>query len=192
MKDLGALMKQAQAMQQKLTEAQARLAETTADGAPAPAWSSVTLKGSGELVRVSIDDVAAERRRGRDRRRPAHRRPRRRQAQARRRPGRGHAGRSPARSAACPAFRASSDLGGFRRTRDRAADRAARQAAGARAPLGPALGAGAAQEPRPAAAAAGPGDGRGGRPGEGLLDLRRAGHHRPLRHLRRRGARRRA
>ena len=32
MKDLGALMKQAQAMQQKLTEAQAKLAEMTADG----------------------------------------------------------------------------------------------------------------------------------------------------------------
>ncbi len=56
MKDLGALMKQAQAMQQKLTEAQARLAETTADGASGAGLVGVTLKGSGDLVRVSIDD----------------------------------------------------------------------------------------------------------------------------------------
>jgi len=32
MKDLGALMKQAQAMQQKLADAQAKLAETTVEG----------------------------------------------------------------------------------------------------------------------------------------------------------------
>lgn len=57
MKDLGALMKQAQAMQQKLTEAQARLAETTAHGASGGGLVGVTLKGSGELVRVSIDEL---------------------------------------------------------------------------------------------------------------------------------------
>ncbi len=56
MKDLGALMKQAQAMQQKLTEAQARLAETTVDGASGGGLVRVTLKGSGELVRVTIDE----------------------------------------------------------------------------------------------------------------------------------------
>ncbi len=56
MKDLGALMKQAQAMQQKLTEAQARLAETTADGASGGGMVTLTLKGSGELVRVTIDE----------------------------------------------------------------------------------------------------------------------------------------
>jgi hypothetical protein len=55
MKDLGALMKQAQAMQQKLTEAQARLAETTADGASGGGMVTVTLKGSGDLVRLTID-----------------------------------------------------------------------------------------------------------------------------------------
>ncbi|HLK26135.1 MAG TPA: YbaB/EbfC family nucleoid-associated protein [Caulobacteraceae bacterium] len=55
MKDLGALMKQAQAMQQKLTEAQARLAETTADGVSGGGLVTVTLKGSGELVRLAID-----------------------------------------------------------------------------------------------------------------------------------------
>lgn len=56
MKDLGALMKQAQAMQQKLTEAQARLAETTADGSAGGGLVSLTLKGSGELTRVAIDE----------------------------------------------------------------------------------------------------------------------------------------
>lgn len=56
MKDLGDLMKQAQAMQQKLTEAQARLAETTADGAAGGGLVALTLKGSGELVRVRIDE----------------------------------------------------------------------------------------------------------------------------------------
>ena len=56
MKDLGALMKQAQAMQQKLTEAQARLAETTADGVSGGGLVSVTLKGSGDLIRVAIDE----------------------------------------------------------------------------------------------------------------------------------------
>jgi DNA-binding YbaB/EbfC family protein len=56
MKDLGALMKQAQAMQQQLTEAQARLAETTADGASGGGLVALTLKGSGELVRVTIDN----------------------------------------------------------------------------------------------------------------------------------------
>jgi DNA-binding YbaB/EbfC family protein len=55
MKDLGALMKQAQAMQQKLTEAQARLAETTADGSSGGGMVTLTLKGSGELVRLTID-----------------------------------------------------------------------------------------------------------------------------------------
>jgi DNA-binding YbaB/EbfC family protein len=57
MKDLGALMKQAQAMQQQLTEAQARLAETTADGASGGGMVALTLKGSGELVRVTIDEA---------------------------------------------------------------------------------------------------------------------------------------
>ncbi|HZC15750.1 MAG TPA: YbaB/EbfC family nucleoid-associated protein [Caulobacteraceae bacterium] len=57
MKDLGALMKQAQAMQQKLTEAQARLAETTADGVAGAGMVKLTLKGSGELTGVTIDDA---------------------------------------------------------------------------------------------------------------------------------------
>ena len=56
MKDLGALMKQAQAMQAKLQEAQGRLAETEIDGSAGGGMVRVTLKGSGELARVVIDD----------------------------------------------------------------------------------------------------------------------------------------
>jgi nucleoid-associated protein EbfC len=56
MKDLGALMKQAQAMQQKLQEAQARLAETEVGGASGGGMVRVTLRGSGELKGVVIDD----------------------------------------------------------------------------------------------------------------------------------------
>ena len=56
MKDLGALMKQAQAMQQKLQEAQAKLAETLVEGAAGGGMVRVTLRGSGELTGVAIDD----------------------------------------------------------------------------------------------------------------------------------------
>jgi DNA-binding YbaB/EbfC family protein len=56
MKDLGALMKQAQAMQQKLQEAQAKLAETLVEGAAGGGMVRVTLQGSGELKAVKIDD----------------------------------------------------------------------------------------------------------------------------------------
>jgi DNA-binding YbaB/EbfC family protein len=57
MKDLGALMKQAQAMQQKLTEAQAKLAEMTADGVAGAGMVKLVLQGSGALVNVTIDDA---------------------------------------------------------------------------------------------------------------------------------------
>ena len=56
MKDLGALMKQAQAMQSKLAEAQARMAETSIEGAAGGDAVKVILKGSGELVSVQIDE----------------------------------------------------------------------------------------------------------------------------------------
>ena len=56
MKDLGALMKQAQAMQAKLQDAQARLAESEVDGAAGGGLVRVTLRGTGELVRVAIED----------------------------------------------------------------------------------------------------------------------------------------
>jgi len=55
MKNLGDLMKQAQAMQDKLQEAQARLALTEVEGTSGGGMVSVTLKGAGELSRLVID-----------------------------------------------------------------------------------------------------------------------------------------
>ena len=57
MKDLGNLMKQAQAMQAKLQDAQARLAESEVDGAAGGGLVRVTLKGTGELARVIIEET---------------------------------------------------------------------------------------------------------------------------------------
>jgi DNA-binding YbaB/EbfC family protein len=56
MKDLGGLMKQAQAMQEKLQEAQGRLAQTTVEGAAGGGMVKLTLMGTGELTGVVIDD----------------------------------------------------------------------------------------------------------------------------------------
>ena len=56
MTDLNAIMKQAQAMQEKLQAAQAKMAETTASGSSGGDMVRVTLKGGGELVSISIDD----------------------------------------------------------------------------------------------------------------------------------------
>ena len=60
MKDLGGLMKQAQAMQQKLADAQARLIEITVDGASGGGMVTVTLTGEGELVRVLLDETLVQ------------------------------------------------------------------------------------------------------------------------------------
>ena len=57
MKDLGNLMKQAQAMQAKLQDAQARLAESEVDGAAGGGLVRLTLKGTGELVRLVIEET---------------------------------------------------------------------------------------------------------------------------------------
>jgi DNA-binding YbaB/EbfC family protein len=56
MKDLNSLMKQAQAMQQKLADAQAKLAELSVEGTSGGGMLKVTLKGSGELAGVEMDD----------------------------------------------------------------------------------------------------------------------------------------
>ncbi len=56
MKDLGALMKQAQQMQEKLQVAQAKLAESEVSGAAGGGLVTVVLKGGGELSRVTIDE----------------------------------------------------------------------------------------------------------------------------------------
>ena len=60
MKDLGGLMKQAQAMQQKLADAQARLAESTVEGTSGGGMVTVTLKGTGELAKVVLDESLIE------------------------------------------------------------------------------------------------------------------------------------
>ncbi|CAN5873051.1 YbaB/EbfC family nucleoid-associated protein [soil metagenome] len=56
MKDLGGLMKQAQAMQQKLAEAQERLAQLVIEGTSGGGMVKVTLKGTGELASVELDE----------------------------------------------------------------------------------------------------------------------------------------
>jgi DNA-binding YbaB/EbfC family protein len=56
MKDLGGLMKQAQAMQQKLADAQARLAETVVEGTSGGGMVKVTLKGTGELSGLTMEE----------------------------------------------------------------------------------------------------------------------------------------
>ena len=56
MKDLNALMQQAQAMQQKLQDAQAKMTETTATGTSGGGLVSIALKGPGEITGVTIDD----------------------------------------------------------------------------------------------------------------------------------------
>jgi hypothetical protein len=56
MKDLNALMQQAQAMQQKLQDAQAKMAETTASGTSGGGLVTVALKGPGDITSVVIDD----------------------------------------------------------------------------------------------------------------------------------------
>jgi nucleoid-associated protein EbfC len=55
MKNLGDLMKQAQVMQEKLQEAQAKLAETQVQGTSGGGMVTVTLRGAGELTRLDID-----------------------------------------------------------------------------------------------------------------------------------------
>ena len=54
--DMGALMKQAQAMQEKLQAAQAQLAELEIEGQAGGGLVRLTLKGSGELARVVVDE----------------------------------------------------------------------------------------------------------------------------------------
>ena len=56
MTDLNALMKQAQAMQQKLQDAQAKMADTTAEGTSGGGLVTVSLKGPGEITGIQIDD----------------------------------------------------------------------------------------------------------------------------------------
>ena len=56
MKDLGSIMKQAQAMQQKLADAQERIAALEIEGTSGGGMVRLVLKGSGELARLDIDE----------------------------------------------------------------------------------------------------------------------------------------
>jgi DNA-binding YbaB/EbfC family protein len=56
MKDLNSLMQQAQAMQQRLQDAQARMADTTAEGSSGGGLVTIGLKGPGDITSVRIDD----------------------------------------------------------------------------------------------------------------------------------------
>lgn len=55
MKDLAQIMQQAQAMQAKMAEVQAKIEATEADGVAGAGLVRVKLKGKGELVSISID-----------------------------------------------------------------------------------------------------------------------------------------
>lgn len=55
MTDLSKIMQQAQAMQAKMQEAQAKIEQTEAEGIAGAGLVSVRLKGKGELVAVRID-----------------------------------------------------------------------------------------------------------------------------------------
>jgi nucleoid-associated protein EbfC len=55
MKNLGNMLKQAQQMQSRMAEMQARLDATTVEGAAGAGMVTVTLTGKGDLKRVAID-----------------------------------------------------------------------------------------------------------------------------------------
>ena len=56
MKDLNSLMKQAQVMQQRMAEAQDKIAALEVIGTAGDGAVKLTLKGAGELAKLDIDD----------------------------------------------------------------------------------------------------------------------------------------
>ncbi|HEX7885877.1 MAG TPA: YbaB/EbfC family nucleoid-associated protein [Phenylobacterium sp.] len=56
MKDLGSIMKQAQAMQQRMAEAQERIGALEVEGTSGGGMVKLVLRGSGELARVDLDE----------------------------------------------------------------------------------------------------------------------------------------
>jgi DNA-binding YbaB/EbfC family protein len=56
MKDLGSIMKQAQAMQERMTQAQERIAALEVEGTSGGGMVKLVLKGTGELARVDLDE----------------------------------------------------------------------------------------------------------------------------------------
>lgn len=55
MKNLGAMLKQAQQMQTRMQEMQAKLEAMTVEGAAGAGMVKVTLSGKGDLKRIAID-----------------------------------------------------------------------------------------------------------------------------------------
>jgi hypothetical protein len=55
-KDLNSLMKQAKAMQEKLAEAQERIAALEIEGTSGGGMVKLVLKGTGELAKLDIDE----------------------------------------------------------------------------------------------------------------------------------------
>lgn len=60
MKNLGGLMKQAQQMQQKMAEMQARMEDMEITGAAGGGMVQITLSGKGDMRRVTIDPAAVD------------------------------------------------------------------------------------------------------------------------------------
>jgi hypothetical protein len=60
MKNLGNMLKEAQKLQSKMAEMQAKLAETEISGASGAGMVNVTLNGKGEMRAIKIDPSLAE------------------------------------------------------------------------------------------------------------------------------------
>jgi DNA-binding YbaB/EbfC family protein len=60
MKNLGQMMKQAQAMQQRMEEMQARLGELEVEGSAGGGMVRVTMSGKAEVKRLKIDKALAD------------------------------------------------------------------------------------------------------------------------------------
>ncbi|NKD55112.1 MULTISPECIES: YbaB/EbfC family nucleoid-associated protein [unclassified Haematospirillum] len=60
MKNLGGLMKQAQMMQQKMAEVQAKLEEMEVTGVSGGGMVQLTLNGKGDMRRIVIDPAAID------------------------------------------------------------------------------------------------------------------------------------
>ncbi len=60
MKNIGQLMKQAQQMQNRMTEMQARLGEIEMSGQSGGGMVTATLNGKGELKKIALDKAAVD------------------------------------------------------------------------------------------------------------------------------------
>jgi DNA-binding YbaB/EbfC family protein len=60
MKNLGGLMKQAQQMQQKMAEMQAKMDDMEITGAAGGGMVQITLSGKGDMRRITIDPAAVD------------------------------------------------------------------------------------------------------------------------------------